>query len=661
MCGITGSINWGDSQTLAKMTATLAHRGPDDSGLWETQTPTGQWVGLGSRRLAIIDLSPAGHMPMSNEDGTIWITFNGEIYNFAALRQELLAKGHTFRSNSDTETIVHLYEEMGPDCVKRLNGIFALAIWDTKQESLFLARDHFGIKPLYYIHQGQRLAFSSEVKAFYQLPDCPRELDLEALHYYLTFLWVPDPLTMFRQIFKLEAGHYALFKDGQLHIKQYWDLTFPEKGHAFPKTEGELVEEVRRRLFASIQGQMVSDVPIGAFLSAGLDSSAIVAAMSAVSQEPVRTYTIAFPEKYRLGESTLDDTDVARRTARHFGCQHTEIVVEPNVVELLPQLIWYMDEPTADPAIITAYLVSREARREVTVLLSGIGGDEIFAGYRKYRAGLMAQTYQKIPGTMRRYLLEPMIGALPAFDNTSLKGKVRLAQKFARSGSLPPREQFIMNGTYLNNENKWALYSPQMRTATSTFNASNRHLAHFARVEQSDWLNQMLYLDAKVFMTSLNLTYNDKMSMATSVEVRVPFLDWELAEFIAWHVPPSLKLHKRTTKYILRQALQGILPAEVLNQPKAGFGAPIGYWLTHDLRDLVADLLTDQVIKDRGYFEPAAIKQMLAEHYTGRRDRSYQIWQLLTFELWLQTFIDKKPVTTNGLESPVTLPQLTIS
>ncbi len=381
MCGISGLVNCGDRETLLRMTNVQTHRGPDDSGLWERHFPDGGYVGLGSRRLAILDLSADGHMPMSNEDGTVWITYNGEIYNFADLRRELESKGHGFRSHTDTEVIVHLYEEYGADrfkdCLNRLQGMFALAICDLRGSSpkLFLARDHFGIKPLYYSQRGGKLAFASEVKALLEVPGIEATMSMEALDQYLTFLWVPDPLTMFEGIRKLEAGHYALWQRGEFKIEQYWDLTFPPEQHRFERTEPELAGEIRERFRASVERQMVSDVPIGAFLSAGLDSSSIVTAMVAARarKQPVRTYTITFPEKYRVGETTIDDPGVPQRLARKLGCEHHEIVVEPDVAALLPSLTWHMDEPTADPAIITAYLVCREAQKECDRALVGCG------------------------------------------------------------------------------------------------------------------------------------------------------------------------------------------------------------------------------------------------------------------------------------------------
>jgi len=644
MCGISGVVNCGDRETLARMTHVQAHRGPDDSGLWERKFPDGSYIGLGSRRLAILDLTAVGHMPMCNEDRTVWITYNGEIYNFAELRRELESKGHRFASHTDTEVIVHLYEQEGPDCVKRLNGMFAFAICDLRSATptLFVARDHFGIKPFYYFHDGARFAFASEIKALLQVAGIEAELDPQSLHQYLTFLWVPDPRTMFRRILKLPAGHYATLRNGELKITQYWDLTFPATNGTYSGSEAELEEEVRERFRKSIEAQMVSDVPIGAFLSAGLDSSSIVAMMRRATNQPVRTYTITFPRKYRVGESALDDPEVATRLALHLGCENQRIVVEPDVIELLPKLVWHMDEPTADPAIITAYLVCREARKQATVLLSGVGGDELFAGYRKHVAHYWAQAYSRVPAFLRRST-ESALAALPNLRGTALKGGIRLAKKMGRSASLSPVDRFITNCTYLDGGQKSNLYTGEFAAQASTFDPACEHLAAFERISGADFLHQMLYLDTKIFMTSLNLTYNDKMSMASSVEVRVPFLDRELAEFVAWNVPPALKLRgflRPTTKYIFRRAMRDILPREVLHQPKAGFAAPVDYWLAHDLKGMVDDLLSPDQLRKRALFNPAPVDRLVQEHRSGRHDWSMQLWQLLTLELWMQTFLD---------------------
>lgn len=640
MCGISGLVNWGDRLVLERMTSLQRHRGPDDHGVWETRFSGDGWVGLGSRRLAILDLSAAGHMPMSTADGRYTIVYNGEIYNYPQLREQLERKGHLLQSHCDTEAILYLYQEFGPQALHCLSGMFAFAIWDREREELFLARDHFGIKPLYYAQQGERLGFASEIKALLEIPDLPRQLNPQALHQYLTFLWVPDPLTMFEGVYKLPAGHFGLFRKGRLEIQQYWDLRFPHASHQFSNDAIALSEELRTRFVKTVKSQMLSDVPIGSFLSAGLDSSGIVAAMSQGNPTPVRTYTISFPKRYRIGQVSLDDTEVARRTAAHFGCRHTEIEVDPQVVDLLPKLVWHMDEPVADPAIITAYLVNREARKSATVLLSGVGGDELFAGYRKHQAHDLARRYQRIPRGLRRRLIEPLIRSLPSMRGTRASGYVRLAKKMARSGSLPPPDRFLMDSTYLTAEQKKAICLPSFHEKVGNLNPWSRHLTYFEKVADADFLNQMLYLDTKAFMVSLNLTYNDKMSMASSVEVRVPFLDRQLVEWTAQNVSPSLKLRNGKTKHIFREAMRPLLPAEVLEQKKAGFGAPADRWLAHDLREMTDDLLSETNLRRRKLFDPAAVQSLIDEHRSGRHDWSLQIWQFLTLELWMRTFID---------------------
>lgn len=644
MCGIAGAINWGSLESLTAMIDLQAHRGPDDQGLWQGRRADGGWVGLGARRLAILDRSPNGHMPMTTPDGNFTIVYNGEIFNYPALRVELEQKGYRFRSGSDTEAILYLYAEDGPGCVRRLNGMFALAIWDKPRQQLFLARDPFGIKPLYYSQRGARFAFASEAKALLSLPDVARTVNMIALRQYLTFLWVPDPLTIFEGIAKIPPGHHATYRADALELTRYWDLEFPSARAPFENDETELANELRDRLLASIRAQMLSDVPVAAFLSAGIDSSSIVAGMAQASSHPVRTFTIGFPRASRLGETTLDDTEVARQTAAHFGCQHTEIQAEPDAASLLPKLVWHMDEPTADPAIIMAYLINREASQDVTVLLSGVGGDELFAGYRKYRAHELANHYRRIPGVLRRELIEPAAAALPDLSRTRFKGHVRLLKKMFRSASLPPVARFIRDSIYLTPEQQANLLVVPPDGAVWL-----PHEDAFRRMAHADFLNQMLYVDMKTFMVSLNLNYNDKMSMASSTEVRVPFLERELVEWVASNVSPRLKLRGRTTKYLLREAMRPLLPATVLRQPKAGFGAPIDYWLRHDLAPMVDDLLSEQGLRQRGLFDAGAVRQMICQQRTGRVDWSLQIWQLLTLEIWFRTFIDGGPAMPVGM------------
>ena len=642
MCGISGLANWGDAETLARMTQVQTHRGPDDSGLWERRFPDGSYIGLGSRRLAILDLSPGGHMPMSNEDGSVWITYNGEIYNFADLRRELEGKGHRFRSHTDTEVVVHLYEEYGvrlPEPAQRHVCVCHLRFARRLAEVASGPRPFRDQAPLLLRSRretrlrlrGQGAARSAGNRSEHG-PQCARPVSDVPLGARSARPCSRAFASWRRDI--TPSGRAANSK-----IEQYWDLTFPPAGHRFERRQSELAQEIRERFCTSVEQQMVSDVPIGAFLSAGLDSSSIVAAMA--KKQPVRTYTITFPEKYRVGETTIDDPAVPARLARKLGCEHHEIVVEPDVVGLLPNLTWHMDEPTADPAIIAAYLVCREARKQATVLLSGVGGDELFAGYRKHAAHAWAEEYRRLPGFARSAAERALLG-LPSLRGTRMKGPVRLAKKMARSAPLSPAEAFIRNGTYLDAEQRAELYAPEMQPLSNGDPAA-RHRAAFDKVRHAGFLNQMLYLDTKIFMTTLNLTYNDKMSMASSVEVRVPFLNRELAEFVAWNVRPEWKLKGKwrpVTKYIFREAMRSMLPEEVLRQPKAGFAAPVDYWLAHDLRPMVDDLLSENQVRRRGLFRPEVVRRYVDEHRRGAEDWSMQIWQLLTLEIWMQLFLD---------------------
>ena len=656
MCGIVGAYGWGDRETLQRMTQRQEHRGPDDDGGWETTLPDGTHIGLGNRRLSIIDLSAAGHMPMGNEDGTVWLTYNGELYNAPELRAELEGKGYRFRSRSDTEVVLRLVEACGPDAVSRLEGMFAFAAVDLRPKPpgappgdgpvVLLARDAFGVKPLYYIHDGKRLAFASEAKSFLDLPGFSARMDFEALHRYLTLLWVPDPDTMFEGVKKLPAAHLAVFRDGRLTLREYWNVVVPPAHRVWTASDGDVLQGIRDRLRAAVRRQMVSDVPLGAFLSGGVDSTAIVALMAEVASEPVRTFTVTFPEQHRQGESTLDDPAIARRTAARYGTRHHEIVAEPDVVDLLPKLVYHMDEPVADPAIITAHLVAREARPHVKVLLSGVGGDELFAGYRKHAAYRLATHYQKVPRVLRKGLIEPLVRTLPQMRGTRWMGRMRHLKKLVRTGSLPPQEAFLANATYLDDGEKTLLYTPALRDRLDDSNPFAVHEARFAEVGAADFVNRMLYVDMKTFMVSLNLTYNDKMSMAASLEVRVPFLDRSLATYAFGDIPPDWKVttdDRPRTKHVLKRALKGLVPDEVLLAPKAGFGAPHDHWLSHDLREMVDDLLSDDQIRRRGIFNPGSVRTLVQEHREGRRDWSYQVWQLLTLELWQRSFMDGKP------------------
>lgn len=580
-------------------------------------------------------------MPMSDPRGGVVIVYNGEVYNFAVLRAQLQAAGVTFRSHTDTEVVLRLYEREGPRFVQRLNGMFAIAICDLRSGSpeVFLARDHFGVKPLYFAVDGQRLAFASEVKALLALPGLGSRMDPASLRKYLTFLWVPEPDTLFAGVQKLPAGSFALWRSGALEVERYWNLDVPEAGSFLTGSEEDLVRELGARFSDAVHRQMVSDVPVGAFLSGGLDSSGIVAMMAERSAMPVKTYTVTFPEAARVGENTLDDPRVALEVARRFGTEHREIMVNPDVADLLPNLIWHMDEPVADPALIAAFLVCEAAREEVTVLMSGVGGDELLGGYRKHYVSRWADQYRRMPARIQRFI-EASGEHLPPMQGTRFSGQIRLAKKMIRSARLPFDEAFIQNAVYMSPSDIGRLLTPEAAAMLPVADPLAAHRAHFDEVRHAAPLNQMLYVDTKMFMPSLNLLYNDKMSMASSLEVRVPFLDVELAEWVQ-RLPLDMKIRgtaRPVTKFAFRQALQGILPPAVLKKRKAGFGAPLDHWLAHGLQEMVDDILSPDRVRSRGLFRPAAVRSLIDAQRTGRAATSMQIWQLITLELWMDAF-----------------------
>ncbi|KAF0221975.1 MAG: asparagine synthase (glutamine-hydrolysing), partial [bacterium] len=451
MCGICGLVGQADSETISSMLGTIAHRGPDDSGVYVTETSRGETVGLGHRRLSIIDLSAAGHQPMSSLDGRIWLTFNGEIYNYLEIRQDLISRGHRFRSNTDSEVIIAAYQEWGEQCVIRFNGMFAFAIWDITLEKLFIARDRLGVKPVYYAQTKQGFAFASEIKALLTL-GLPREIDLSALHQYLTFLWVPDPKTLFQGVYKLPPAHYLSYQRGEMVVTEYWDIKFDEDNR---HTEEYWADAVLASLRAATKSQLVSDVPLGAFLSGGIDSSSIVALMYKATGRQVNTYTIGFTSEDLSYDVIPDDVKYARQVGKLFKTNYHETILKPEVFDLLPKLIWHMDEPIADPAIITSFLICRAARETLTVLLSGMGGDEIFAGYPRHLAVKLAEIYNLVPSQVTQMI----VSALPASKPGPFNSILRNLHKLAKSANLPFQAQYLGYGTYFTNEEKQKLYS----------------------------------------------------------------------------------------------------------------------------------------------------------------------------------------------------------
>ncbi len=627
MCGIAGLWGRASQPVLEAMLAQIAHRGPDGSGVEISGS-----IGLGHRRLAIIDLSPAGRQPMSSSDGCIWITFNGEIYNYRELRRELQLHGHAFRSSSDTEVIIAAYREWGERCVERLNGMFAFAIWDSSRRRLFLARDRLGIKPLYYADTPLGFAFASEVKALLPTGLIP-EVDLAALNKYLTFLWVPDPDTLFKGVSKLPPAHWMVIDDsGRRELKEYWDISFQED---FTLSERQWADRLLQQMRKSVQSQLVSDVPLGAFLSGGIDSSSIVALMS--EQERVHTYTVGFSRQDLAYDIVPDDLRYAREVGKLFQTDYHEAEVRPEVIHLLPRLVWHMDEPIADPAIITSYLICKAARQTLTVLLSGMGGDEVFAGYPRHLAVRLAEFYNLVP----RCLSDTITTRLPASVPGSFNAMFRNLKKLSKSAAKPFEERYLGFGTYFTDEEKARLFTPELNGALTGMDAYERHRYYFQRVEREHWINRMLYIDLKLFNPCLNLAYTDKTSMAASLEVRVPLLDHELVELAAT-IPARLKLRRFTRKYILKRAVEPLLPPRIIHRKKAGFTAPLRAWLRRDLSEMVEDLLSTERVRARSYFKPSEVRRLIDDNNSGKEDNSLKILQLLVLELWHEQFLGAK-------------------
>ncbi len=632
MCGICGKINFTSEpvteQLIAGMASTLRHRGPDDEGVYVKGR-----VGLGHKRLSIIDLSPAGHQPMTNEDGTVWIVFNGEIYNFPALKEELEKKGHVFRSHSDTEVILHLYEEDGPECVRKLRGMFAFALWDEKNQSLFLARDRAGKKPLFYYLDDRRLVFASEIKAILEDPDVPVRPDYVAIHHYLTYQSVPAPFSAFTGLSKLRPAPYLVCKNGGIETRRYWKLAYlPKFDAATPAKVKDLEAELVDRLEEAVRIRLISDVPLGAFLSGGVDSSAVVALMSRVMKEPVRTFSIGFHEK------DYDELAYARIVADRFKTAHMEFQVRPNAVEILPKLVWHYNEPFADPSAIPSYYVSKLAREHVTVVLNGDGGDESFAGYERYVANELALRFERIPAVIRRRIFPHLARILPSSADPN--GFFWRLKRFSQMLSLPPELRNARWVTHFDNETKASLYTDNFKDRTKGEDSFSIILDRYAQADATDFTDRTLYADVTLYLSETLLVKMDIASMANSLETRSPLLDHEIMEFAA-RIPPRLKLHRGKTKIILKNAFKDVLPGRILTRKKMGFGVPLDHWFRNELKEMAYDTLLSQRSTGRGYFRKEFIERILDEHVSGAWNWQYHIFNLLMLELWHRVFIDR--------------------
>jgi asparagine synthase (glutamine-hydrolysing) len=646
MCGIAGLISLDPERRTSTMLQTIEHRGRDDEGVWTSEPidDPGRRACLGHRRLAIIDTSRAGHQPMLSADGRYVITFGGEIYNYRELREQLISKGHAFRTQTDTEVLLTAFAEWGPGCLPRLNGMFHFAVWDNQERTLTLARDHVGIKPLYYAYlpakndQPGSLIFASEVKAILRSGLVEPALDREALNQFLTFLWAPDPNTLFRGIKTLPPAHVLTFHDDEIKPNEWWDLSFNEIEEG--RSEAWWQEQVLETLDSVVKMEMVADVPLGSFLSGGIDSSGIVAMMKRHSNgRRVSSYTVGIESEDLRYDIIPDDVEWARRVNQHLDSDYHEIMLQPAVAELLPKLVYHMDEPAIDMAI-PSYLVSCAARETLRVMLSGMGGDEVFAGYPRQLAMKIAGAFDPVPSMLRRPLMKTIERTLPGGLPGRLTAPLRNAKKFARSAGLDFEERYLGYGTYFTDEAKQQLYSDDLRQSTRGLDAYAAHRGYFSRVREAAPLNRLLYVDLKTFLPCLNLITTDKTSMAANLEVRVPFLNRQMIEFAA-RMPPELKLHGFKRKYILKRALEKLLPHDVVWRKKAGFGAPIRSWLRGALRPLVAELLSDEVVRKRGLFRPEEVRRLIDRNLSGREDLSLQVFQLLNLELWQRQFIDR--------------------
>jgi asparagine synthase (glutamine-hydrolysing) len=619
MCGIAGIVGKKDGsriheETIQRMCRAIIHRGPDDEGIFVKNH-----AGLGMRRLSVIDLA-GGHQPVFNEDRTIWIVFNGEIYNFPELREELEGRGHCFSSHSDTEVIVHLYEELGEDCVHKLRGMFAFALYDETKQRLLLARDRLGKKPLYYALCKEQLLFASEIKAILAVEPELADVDHQGLLQYMYFGYIPDPATSFESIKKLAPGHLLTFENGKIKIRQYWDL--PQYGTHSPKSEEECLEQLEHLLAEAVRIRLISDVPLGAMLSGGTDSSVVVALMARASSRPIKTFSIGFRD------AEFNEAPFARIVAQVFGTEHHELILEPDVVETVETLTRSLEEPFGDSSMLPTYYVSRLAREHVTVALSGDGGDEAFAGYDRYRIHLQDRSHDWIPPWAGRLYREQIHPWIPS----KVPGK-----SLVYSISLPWQDRYTEGVSFQPFQREMALLSDDFVGDSKPLDLFRSYLD---RATASDPLSRVLYLDTKTYLPGDILTKVDRMSMLTSLEARVPMLDHVFLEWVTG-LGAEWKTRNGTPKYILRKLAEKLgVPKEVLYRRKQGFALPLVHWMRHELKDLILTVLLEPRTLQRGYFNSASVRRLLDEHFKGRRDHSPRIWRLLMFELWHRNFLE---------------------
>lgn len=619
MCGIVG-FSWKDEQLVRQMGKVLEHRGPDQQG-----TYVDKHVSLGHRRLSIIDLSEKGRQPMSNEDGTVWVTYNGEIYNFRELRGFLEGKGHRFQSHCDTEVIVHAYEEFGLECMKYFNGMFTFAIWDLKSQKLVLARDRLGIKPLYFYHKGEKFIFASEIKAILQDPNVDRQIDLQSLVHYMGFEFVPAPRTMFHHIQKLPAGHYLIYEKGKISISQYWDLRF----RLTDRSPQDYADQMLDLLTHAVRKRLISDVPLGVFLSGGLDSSTVVALMHRCGISPLQTFALGYEDP------SFSELDYARFMAENVNSQHHEMIIEPITPSLIEKAAWHLDEPMTDLSTISFYLICQKAKQFATVCLSGEGGDEVLVGYDRFKASKAHRYYEYVPEWIRRGIVAPLVNALP--DQSQKKGPVNIMKRFIQGGLLPK------DGGHI----RWQYFGQSIQEEKLL----RDHYREYVKLDpfslirdyrvlcnSEDQLDQEIYVDLKFTMAESVLMKVDKMSMAHSLEVRVPFLDHEFVEFCAT-IPSSFKLDGFQTKAIFRSAMKGVLPEKIRKRGKQGYSLPIKNWLRGELKEYMMDMLHESALI-RNMFNPDALERMIQQHLSCTHNRNHELWALLNLAVWHKLFLE---------------------
>jgi asparagine synthase (glutamine-hydrolysing) len=632
MCGIYGILALrpearASIATLRRMAAVTVHRGPDDEGEYQDDRLT-----LGMRRLSILDLA-SGHQPIANEDGSMLVVCNGEIYNYRELSESLRAAGHRFKTQSDTEVLVHLYEEYGDDFVTHLNGMFAFALWDRGRRRLLIGRDRLGIKPLYYHDSGSQLFFSSEAKAILAATGNGPEVDPDAIRDYLVLGYVPAPRSMFAGIRKLPPATLMVCEDGKLSLSRFWA---PDAGSDDTRSEEEWTRTLLDTMERAVSSQMVSDVPLGAFLSGGIDSSAVVALMSRHSAAPVKTYSIGFDTA--AGGGYYNELPWAQQVARRFNTDHREIIVRPDVARLLPKLLWHMDEPVADSAFITTFLVAQFAREDVTVILSGVGGDELFGGYRRYLDGYFDRYYRLVPPWLRRNVLQPLASALPSDRHSRLLNLSRHLRTYLLSHEGALEDRYRAYVQVVSRASVASLLRESPAQARDVLDAA------FEEAMDGDAMARMMRVDLLTQLPDDLLMLTDRMTMATSLECRVPFLD-NTAIDLSLRMPSRVKIRGRRLKHGLKRALADVLPAEILERGKRGFGAPVGAWFKRELASLVREVLSRESVERRGVFRWEAVQRIISLHETNREDCTDQLLALTNFEVWSRVYMDGQAPT----------------